>query len=416
MGRVTDMPPFMKALGHRNYRIFFCGVVVSQTGVWMQTIAMSWLTYRLTGSVFMLGLVGFASQIPVLFLAPIGGLLADRFNRRKLIMATQSVALCQAATLATLTLGGWIEPWHLVALSLLLGTIYAVDTPVRQSMAIRVIDDPRDLGNAITWNGLSFNLSRLVGPAIGGLVVAAYGEGVSFLLNVVTYAIAIGFMRSMRLKDAPARPSMGGGLAAGFRYAFGTPVMRIMMLMTSAIALGTLPYTVLLPYFAKNVFGGDADTLGLLTSAMSVGGISAALYALSRRTVPRVPRVVSNWAIILGVALLILPHMPSLGLAMVPIAFVGAGIFLIGNGTTTMVQTLVPDEVRGRMISIFTMGWFGLVPVGSFIAGVLADRIGPEHVVGLCGVVSVVCGILYRRAFPVFRQVFKEAGLDGPPR
>ena len=166
-------------------------------------------------------------------------------------------------------------------------------------------------------------------------------------------------------------------MAAGFRYAFGTPVMRIMLAMCSAIALGTLPYAVLLPYFAKNVFAGDADTLGMLTSATSLGGISAAVYALSRRTVPRVPRVISNWAIVLGMALLALPHMPSLAWAMVAIACVGAGAFLVGNGTTTLVQTLVPDEVRGRMMSIYTMCWFGLVPVGSFLAGVCGEPVRP---------------------------------------
>ncbi len=402
----------MKALGHRNYRIFFTALMVSQTGLWMQTIAMSWLTYRLTGSVFMLGLVAFASQIPVLFLAPVGGLLADRFNRRRLIMITQSIALCQAATLAALTLLGWIVPWHLVVLSLLLGTIYAVDTPVRQSMSVRLIDDPRDLANAITWNGLNFNLSRLVGPAIGGLVVAAWGEAICFLINVITYAMAIALLQRMRLNDAGGRQKASGGLAAGFRYAFGTPVMRIMLAMCGAIALGTLPYSVLLPYFAKNVFAGNADTLGMLTSATSLGGISAAIYALSRRTVPRVPQVISNWAIVLGLALLALPHMPSLGWAMVAIAFVGAGAFLVGNGTTTLVQTLVADEVRGRMMSIYTMCWFGLVPVGSFLAGALAESIGPEQVMSLCGVVSVVSGILYRRALPTFRLVFRQAGLD----
>lgn len=405
------MPPFMKALGHRNYRIFFTALIVSQTGVWMQTIAMSWLIYRLTGSVFMLGLVAFASQIPVLFLAPIGGVLADRFNRRKLIMTTQAAALCQACALAALTLGGWVQPWHLVALALLLGTIYAVDTPVRQSMAVRLIEDPRDLNNAITWNGLSFNLSRLVGPAVGGVVVATWGEGVGFALNVATFAVAIVLFSSLRLQAGPARKAGGGGLAEGFRYAFGTPALRLVLLLSAVLAFGTLPYSVLLPYFAKNVFHGDADTLGLLTSAMSVGGISAAAYAFIRRTLPQVPRMQSNWSMLLGVALIVMPYMPSVGWAMLPIAVAGGGTFLIGNGASTLMQSLVRDELRGRLMSIYTLCWFGLVPVGSFLAGALGDVIGPEHVVSLCGLVALVCGILYRRTLPMFHKVLREAGL-----
>jgi MFS family permease len=405
------MPAFLKALSHRNYRIFWFGMAISQTGLWMQTIAMSWLTYRLTGSVFMLGVVAFSSQIPVLFLAPVGGLLADRFNRRKLMMATQAIALCQAGTLAALTLLGWIEPWHLIALSLLLGTIYAVDTPVRQSMAARLIDDPRDLANAITWNGLAFNLSRLVGPAIGGIVVAAFGEGVSFSINVLTYACAIGLLARLRMVEG-SRARATGALAAGFRHALGTPAMRVLLAMSAAIAMGTLPFTVLLPYFAKDVFGGNADTLGLLTSALSVGGLMAAMYSLWRRTVARLPKYIARASVVIGLALVLLPYMPSLWLAAVILAVAGSCNFLVGNSLTTLVQTLVPDALRGRIMSLFTLCWTGLIPVGSLAVGALAEAIGADHAVGLCGVVAVICGVLFRRAFPLFRKVLRDDGLD----
>jgi len=398
---------FPPALRHRSYRFFFCGLMISQMGVWMQGIAMSWLVYRLTDSVFMLGIVGFASQIPVLFLAPLGGLLADRFNRHKLIMATQAVAMCQAATLATLTLLGWIQPWHLIALALLLGTIYAIDTPVRQSMTARLVEDPKNLASAITLNGLGFNLSRLVGPSVGGLVVASYGEGVCFLINVFTYAITIGFLAQLRMQSGGQIRSLAGGLSAGFRFAFGTLNMRVMLLLVGTIALCGLPYTVLLPYFAKNVYGGNADSLGVLMSALSLGGISAALYSLGRRTMPAVPGLIYKAAIMLGMMMIALPQMPGLWWAILPIATAGGCTFLIGNGTTTMMQTLVPDELRGRMMSIFSMLWFGLVPLGSLIAGTLADVIGPEHTVAFGGLITVISGAMFRPYVPRLRGLFK---------
>lgn len=381
--------------------------MISQMGVWMQNIAMSWLVYRLTDSVFMLGIVGFASQIPVLFLAPLGGLLADRFNRHKLIMATQAVALFQAAALATLTLLGWVQPWHLIALALLLGTIYAIDTPVRQSMTARLVEDPKNLSSAIALNGLGFNLSRLVGPSIGGLVVAAYGEGTCFLLNVATYAITIAFLVRIRMKNGGQIRSLAGGLSAGFRYALGTLNMRVMLLLTGAIALCGLPYTVLLPYFAKNVFGGNADALGVLMSAMSLGGVCAALYSLGMRSMPAVPGLMYKAAMLLGMMMIVLPQMPGLWWAVIPIATAGGCTFLIGNGTTTMIQMLVPDELRGRMMSIFSMLWFGLVPVGSLIAGAVADVIGPERTVAIGGLITIMSGVLFRPFVPGLRGLFR---------
>lgn len=402
------LPKYFIALRHRDFRVYWCGLVISQTGVWMQSIAMSWLVYRITGSVFMLGVIAFAAQIPVLFLAPVGGLLADRFDRRRLMLLTQSVALCQALTLTTLTLSGMVQPWHLVALALLLGTVYAIDTPVRQSLIARLITDPRDLPNAITLGGLSFNLSRLVGPSLGGVVAAAWGEGYGFALNSLAYAVAISLILRTRTHGGVQRSAAAGGLPEGFRYALGTPVMRAIVLNASIVALLTLPYVVLLPYFAKNVFGGQADTLGVLTSALSVGGILAAAYALSRRKLPQIPRIIGHASIAFGAALLVLPHMPSLAAACICLAVAGGCTFLVGNGSSSLIQSIVPDALRGRMMSIFTMFWFGCVPVGSLLAGAVADRISPEHTVELCGLACIVAGLLFRRGMPLFAQVLQS--------
>lgn len=406
------LPRYLIALRHRDFRIYWYGLVISQTGVWMQNIAMSWLVYRITGSVFMLGLIAFAAQIPVLFLAPVGGLLADRFDRRRLMLVTQSVALCQALTLTALTLVDAVQPWHLVALALLLGTVYAIDTPVRQSLSARLIDDPRDLPNAITLGGLSFNLSRLVGPSLGGLVVAAWGEAWAFALNCLAYAVAIGFISLARTREGPQRSAAAGGLGEGFRFALRTPVIRAIVLNAALVALCSLPYVVLLPYFAKNVFGGHADTLGLLTSALSVGGTLAAAYALTRRQLHQIPRLMCQASFAFGGALLLLPHMPVLGLACTCLAAAGACTFLIGNGSSSLIQSLVPDTLRGRMMSIFTMFWFGCVPVGSLLVGAAADLVSPEHTVELAGIACILAGLLLRRSMAAFSQAFSRRPRD----
>jgi MFS family permease len=401
------LPP---AFRHRNYRIYFLGMSASLAGYWMQTIAMSWLIYRITGSVFMLGVVAFASQIPMLVCAPFGGLLADRLDRRRLLVITQSLLLSLAVLLAALTLGGAVAPWHLVVLSFLLGIISAVDTPARQSMVVLLIEDPADVPNAIAVNGLMYNLARMVGPSAGGLLVAAYGEGVCFLVNAFTYLFMIFMLFRMSIRaDGRRRDSAtDGGLLGGFRHARSTPTLRVLLLVLAAIGLVSLPYTVLLPYFAKHVFHGDADTLGLLMGATAFGSVIAALYALRYRQLRRIPSLIAGSCISLGFALAAFSQAPSLPLALAAMMVVGASTLLIGNGSSSLIHTLIPDALRGRTMSLFTVAWFGVVPLGSFAVGALADRIGPEITLVLCGVATLVVGLQFRRnGVPHFQGVIR---------
>lgn len=381
----------------------------SLAGYWMQSIAMSWLIYRITGSVFMLGVVAFASQIPMLVCAPFGGLLADRFDRRRLLVITQSLSLSQAVLLAALTLGGAVAPWHLVVLSFVLGVINAVDTPARQSMVVRLIEDPADVPNAIAVNGLLYNLARMVGPSAGGLLVAAYGEGVCFLVNAFTYLFMIYMLFRMSIRpDGKRRGGADGGLLGGVHHARSTPTIRVLLLVLAAIGLVSLPHTVLLPYFAKHVFHGDADTLGLLMGATAFGSVIAALYALKYRQLRRTPSLIAGSCISLGFALAAFSQAPSLSLALAAMMVVGASTLLIGNGSSSLIHTLIPDALRGRTMSLFTVAWFGVVPLGSFAVGALADRIGPEITLVLCGVATLVVGLLFRRnGVPHFQGVIR---------
>ncbi len=382
----------------------------SLAGYWMQSIAMSWLIYRITGSVFMLGVVAFASQIPMLVCAPFGGLLADRFDRRRLLVITQSLSLSQAVLLAALTLGGAVAPWHLVVLSFLLGIINAVDAPARQSLVVRLIEDPADVPNAIAVNGLLYNLARMVGPSAGGLLVAAYGEGVCFVVNAFTYLFMIFMLFRMAIPaDGKRRGSAtDGGLLGGFRHARSTPTIRVLLLVLAAIGLVSLPHTVLLPYFAKHVFQGDADTLGLLMGCTAFGSVIAALYALRYRQLRSTPSLIAGSCISLGFALAAFSQAPSLPLALAAMMVVGASTLLIGNGSSSLIHTLIPDALRGRTMSLFTVAWFGVVPLGSFAVGVLADRISPEITLVLCGVATLVVGLLFRRiGVPYFEGVIR---------
>jgi MFS family permease len=318
--------------------------------------------------------------------------------------------LSLAVLLAALTLGGAVAPWHLVVLSFLLGIISAVDTPARQSMVVLLIEDPADVPNAIAVNGLMYNLARMVGPSAGGLLVAAYGEGVCFLVNAFTYLFMIFMLFRMSIRaDGRRRDSAtDGGLLGGFRHARSTPTLRVLLLVLAAIGLVSLPYTVLLPYFAKHVFHGDADTLGLLMGATAFGSVIAALYALRYRQLRRIPSLIAGSCISLGFALAAFSQAPSLPLALAAMMVVGASTLLIGNGSSSLIHTLIPDALRGRTMSLFTVAWFGVVPLGSFAVGALADRIGPEITLVLCGVATLVVGLQFRRnGVPHFQGVIR---------
>ncbi len=392
------MTPMLRALRHRDYRLYFSGQIVSLVGTWMQQIAMGWLAYRLSGSPLLLGLVGFAGQVPVLVLAPLGGAIADRVDRRRLLIAAQMVAASQAGVLAALTLAQLVESWHLVALSLVLGCVNAVEIPARQAYFVHIVAERADLPNAIALNSFAMNAARLVGPAAAGLVVSWVGEGVCFVINALSYVTVVLALLAIRTRTVARR---GGALladiGAGFRYAFGTPAVRSLLALVAVVSFAATPYTTLMPLYAKDVYGGTARTMGLLMACAGCGAVSGALYLAARQQVSGIERVIATAPMVAGAGLLVFSYSGSYWLAVPALLALGFGIIATIASCNTLIQSFVPDELRGRVMAIFTMSFLGIAPLGSLVGGALAEVVGAPPTLALGGVIVAVAGLVFRR-------------------
>ena len=424
-----------RALRHRNYRLFFGGQTVSLTGTWMQRIAMSWLVYRLTGSALMLGMVAFASQIPVFLLAPLGGVLGDRWNRHRMLVITQTLAMLQAAVLAVLTITGVVAVWHIIVLSVFLGVVNACDVPVRQAFVVEMIEDRRDLGNAIALNSSMVNGARLLGPTIAGVLIAVVGEGVCFLLNAASYLAVIWALLAMRTRHVDR--SNGAGhvlrrLREGFSYAFGFAPTRYVILLLALVSLMGMPYQVLMPVVAREVLHGGPRTLGFLVGAAGAGALVGAAYLASKRGVLGVGRMIPLAAGIFGVGLIGLSSCHVLAYALLLMPVTGFGMMVQTASSNTALQTIVDDDKRSRVMAFYTMAFMGMTPFGSLLSGLLASRIGVARTLFLGGACCVLGGLAFAAKLPVLRemahplfaakQVIQEmpatdaaAGLSRPP-
>lgn len=386
----------LRALRHRNYRLYFGGQVVSLVGTWMQHVAMAWLAYRLTDSALVLGLVGFAGQIPVLLLAPFGGLWSDRMDRRRLLMATQAAAMLQALLLAALTLLQAVSAWHLLVLALVLGAINAVDIPARQSLLVQLVDDRDDLPNAIALNSMAMNAARLLGPTLAGLMVSAVGEGLCFVINAISYLTVLLALLAVRVKPRAA-VAAAGALRQGFAYAFGTPGIRSLLLLVAAVSFTATPYTVLMPVYAKAIYGGDARTLGLLLGCAGGGALVGTIYLAARSSVAGLARVVGLAPVLAGAGLIVFALSRSLWLALPALLVLGFGVICTVASGNTLIQSRVRDELRGRVMSIFTMSFLGIAPLGSLAAGVLAQTVGAPLTLAAGGACCMLAGLIFLR-------------------
>jgi MFS family permease len=399
------MPAIARALRHRNYRLYFGGQLVSLVGTWMQQIAMSWLAYRLTGSALMLGLVGFAGQIPVLLLAPFGGMWSDRMNRRLILIGTQSAAMLQALILAGLTLAQVVQPWQLVALALLLGTVNAMDIPARQSLVVQLVDDRADLPNAIALNSFAMNAARLLGPSIAGVVLSLVGEGLCFLLNALSYLTVLLALVAIRTEhEAPPQKPMASALKQGFAYAFGNGAIWPLLLLVAVVSFTATPYTVLMPLYAKEIFGGDARTLGLLLACAGGGALAGTLYLAARRSLTGLENVIALAPVLAGAGLLLFAYSGRLWVAAPALVLVGFGLISTVASSNTMIQCLVRDELRGRVMSIFTMAFLGMAPLGSLAAGSVADWVGAPATLFAGGLGSIAAGVVFARKRRALRR------------
>jgi len=388
-------PPLalLRALRHRNFRLFFGGQLISLIGTWMQSVAQAWLVYRLTGSSELLGLIGFVAQGPVFLLSTLGGVVADRFERHRVLLLTQSISMALATLLAVLTLTEEITLWQVFVIAGLLGITNAFDIPSRQSFLVEMVG-PEDLANAIALNSSVFNGARLFGPAVAGLIIAAGGEGWCFALNAASFVAVIGGLLAMRLAPRPPRPQVTGSVLAyirdGLVFIAGHRSIRGLMLLLGLSSLMGMFYAVLLPIFADRILGGAAASLGLMMSSTGLGAFAAALCLAARTS----PQGLQTWpargAAAFGLSLIAFSLSPWLWLSVGILMFAGFAFMIQTSSSNTLIQLKVPDSYRGRTMAIYSMMFVGMAPFGALLGGLLAGQIGAPATVATAGTLTLL--------------------------
>jgi len=411
-----------RALQHRNFRLFFGGQTISLTGTWITRVATSWLVYRLTGSELLLGVVGFCGQIPTLLLTPLAGVLVDRVDRRRMLVVTQVLSLLQSALLAVLTLTDVITVTQLLVLQLVQGAINAFDMPGRQSFVVEMVEDRRDLPNAIALNSMMVNGSRVIGPSIGGILIAAVGEGWCFAVDALSYVAVIWSLLAMT--TPPSTPSTNHAhpledFRRGWSYvASSIPIRSALTLVAITSTMG-MPYTVLMPAMAAEVLGGGPNTLGVLMTAVGVGGLAGGIYLASRRSVVGLGKVILVGTLLFGASLVAFSLSRRMPIALVALAASGAGFIVQMASTNTVLQTIVDEDFRGRLMGFYTMAILGTIPIGSLLAGVVASRVGAPLTIRLGGLLVIVSGIWFAYALPsiraIVRAIYIERGIITVP-
>lgn len=402
------LPRYFNAFSSRNYRLYFTGQVVSLMGTWMTQTASLWLIYHLTSKVFLLGVVGFANQIPMFVLAPFAGVWIDRVNRHRLLVITQMLSMLQSLALAAFVFTDKMDATILIMLSLVQGVINAFDMPTRQALVIEFVERREHLGNAIALNSSMFNLARLVGPALAGYVINWRGAGACYLLDGISYMAVIISLLMMRLRPHPHKPHHPHpwhSLQEGFRFAFGFPPIRALIVVVGLVSFLGFSYTVLTPVFAHDVFKGDARTLGQLMAASGVGALLGAMYLGTRTRVRGLGYVITIGGILMGVGIIGFSFSRWLGLALVCIAFAGMGGVLLMASSNTVVQSLVEDHHRGRVMSIYTMAFTGTMPLGNLVAGSLAHAVGVRTTLLISGAACIVVMAFFFRELPRLRKI-----------
>ena len=412
----------LRALRSHNYRLFFAGQSVSLIGTWMTRLATSWIVYQLTDSAFLLGLTSFVGQIPAFFVAPIAGVWLDRWNRHRVLVITQVLAMIQSLALATLALTGWINLWWIIGLALFQGLINAFDMPARQAFVIEMIEERADLGNAIALNSSMVNGAKLVGPAIAGVLVATVGAGVCFLIDGISYIAVIWSLLAMRV--APARPQAARKsalqeLAEGWKYVVHSPAIRSILLLLALVSVIGMPYTVLLPVVAAEVLHGGAHTLGFLMAMSGVGALASAIGLALRRSVIGLGKRIAISAALFGGGLIVLGLSRSLTISLILMTITGFGMMQQMAASNTILQTIAADDKRGRVMSFYTLAILGMNPIGSLLAGGVAAKIGvPATMIG-AGAISVAGAVWFYSKLPeirsVIRPIYRELGILPSP-
>ena len=412
----------LRALRHRNYRLFFAGQSLSLVGTWITRIATSWLIYRLTGSALLLGIVGFCGQIPTLFLAPVAGVFVDRWDRHRVLLVTQVLSMLQSLALAVLALAGIITVAEVLALQVFQGVINAFDTPARQAFVVSMIEDRADLPNAIALNSSMVNASRILGPSIGGVLIAAVGEGWCFLVDAISYLAVLASLLAMRMVREQRRPGSARlveELTTGFRYVTGFTPIRTVLLLLAVVSTMGMPYTVLMPAVAAKLLHGGPHTLGWLMTASGVGALAGAFFLAARPSVLGLGRVIATASATFGAGLIALGLSRALWLSLLIMPLIGAGFMVSLAASNTIIQTLSEEHLRGRVMAFYTMAFLGTAPLGSLLAGVLADRIGEPATIAAGGVVCLLGAGWFASRLPRLRElvrpIYVERGILAPP-
>ncbi len=427
MPNVTNPAPesklsaMFRALKYKNYRLFFMGQGVSLIGTWMQQVALSWLVYRLTDSVFLLGILGFSSQIPSFLLGPFAGVVSDRKNKHHILLATQTLSLLQASTLAALVLTDAVTvPW-IIGLSVFLGIINAFDISARQSFVVELIEDRNDISNAIALNSSMFNVARLVGPSIAGLVIAAVGEGICFLGNAVSYLAVLGSLLAIKTTPVVSEKKILPVLQSikeGFTYAFGFAPIRAILLLIASVSLFAMPLTVLMPVFARDVLHGNANTMGFLMGASGIGALAGALFLAQRKSVLGLGKIIVQAVILLGAGLIAFSFSRIIALSLFCMLFTGFGMIVQMAGSNTILHTIVDDDKRGQVMSFYSMAFLGMAPFGSLLAGALAAQVGVNYTLLVCGILCLVCVTPFAIQLPklqkMVRPIYERLGILPP--
>ena len=408
--QTSKLPFALRAFRHRNYRLFFGGQTISLIGTWMQMVAQSWLVYRLTGSAVLLGFVGFASQIPVFLMAPIGGSVADRYNRHRVIIITQTSAMLLAFVLAVLTLTGIVQVWHIFTLAAMLGLVNAFDIPTRQAFVVDMVGR-EDLINAIALNSSMINGARMIGPAVAGVLVASVGEGWCFLANGVSYIAVIVGLLLMTVTVHPHASPNGSAIASiieGFRYVKHTRPVRALLLMLGLVSLMGMPYAVLMPIFADQILHGGPRGLGLLMGAAGFGALAGALVLAAKKGIRGLGHWVAFAAMGFGVSLILFALSRTFWLSVALLLPAGFCMMLGLASSNTLIQSLVPDKLRGRVMAVYSMMFMGMAPFGSLLAGALAHRLGAPGTVAFGGLACITGALVFGLRLPVLRHEARQ--------
>jgi MFS family permease len=404
-GNSRRIPQMLRALRHRNFQLFFSGQLISLVGVWMDNIAEAWLVYRLTGSSLLLGTVAFASQIPVFLLAPIGGMVADRWNRQRIVIATQTLSMVLAGILAALTLTHNVTVWEVVVLAALMGAVNAFDIPARQAFLVDMVGR-EDLMNAIALNSSMFNGARVIGPSIAGILVASIGEGWCFAANSISYIAVIAGLIMMRVNRAPVeirQISPYEHIVEGFKFVWNTGPIRALLLLLGLVSLVAMPYSVLMPIIAAKVLHGDARTLGVLMCATGVGALAGALTLATRTGVQGLGRWVALACASFGTALIAFSFSHWYFLSVALLVPVGFSMMVQMASSNTLIQAMVPDRLRGRAMAVYSMMFMGMAPMGALLSGWSAEHIGAQRTLTIGGVGAIVGAAFFARNLPKIR-------------